>query len=543
MHPRFGLTCSLLVLSVTATAAAATSVAVHDKKIGTTQKYSGVNVHPYSTDAPSWLEEMGINWVRVLNHSIGSRSSPFSGVTIDQVKANPARLDWSAVDSFYSYDRPWLEWAKSHAAVYTDGLMWNGNTTADSSCDRVHRFTRGNASDENLYWVGIFAYAYWANVKNQLHMTHVEVSNEPDNCDMGVVPPADHGRMVELAKDALTYVNTTLVSPALPAVILGPGVLSQWGGREWLTSALTTPTTAQALDVVSFHAYWESHWTEEIGGGADYIRSTVAGRSKPIWISEWGQFWTSYNTALDVHGMAATIPKFAELGVEAAAIYELSPWDAFPQMGLVAQGGVKTRMYWDVKLLNRALSFEKDMLETTLPNAQSDTRFVYATRDTDALYLIVLNNDKVDDAVTIDVSALGNLEGKTVSLYEVPGGAGPYAERTDPTTTVRAGAFTVQAKADTHYVAVVSDAGAAAPHPNDAGQPAADAADSGSVIASGNDASAALTGDAGTVDSMADGGQAGCACRTHGAQSSHLSWPAALMLLLAAAQRRRRRFG
>jgi hypothetical protein len=557
MRRAFASTCALLALCALCAEASATSVTVLDKKIGTTQKYSGINVHPYATEAPGWLAEMGINWVRVLNHSIGGRSSPFSGVSTADVKANPDRIDWSAVDSFYSYDRPWLLWAKDNGAIYTDGLMWSGNKQADALCPSqgIRKFTPGNAADEDLYWVGIFAYAYWANVKNQLHMTHLEVSNEPDNCDMGVVNVDGHNRMTELAKDALGYVNGTLVSPALPAVVLGPGVLSQWDGRKWLTGVLTTPSTAAALDIVTFHAYWEHHWIEEIGGGVDYIRSTAAGRTKPIWISEWGQFWTSYSTAADVQTIAATVPKLAVMGVEAAAIYELSPWGSFPQMGLVGPGGVKTRMYWDMKLLNRALSFEKDMLETSLPNDQADTLFAYATRDRDALYLIVLNNNAAAETMAVDVSAFADVEGKAVTVYKVAGGAGPYSEESDPATTVRGGSFTVQAQPDTHYVAVVAGAGAAdagaAGAGGSASRDAGGAGGSTKVDAGGGKGGASPGTDAAsfapsdpaapdeTTEETSDSPSA--SCRTaHAPSRASGVWIAALALALAARRRRSR---
>jgi hypothetical protein len=108
-------------------------------------------------------------------------------------------------------------------------------------------------------------------------------------------------------------------------------------------------------------------------------------------------------------------------------------------------------------MFNRAQLSEKDMLETSYANAQTDTNFAFATRDTSDLFLIYLNQGTSAQAITFDVSAFPNAEGKTVTLYSVGDASG--GEKQASGGTVSGGKVAINAAADTYYVAQIAGGG------------------------------------------------------------------------------------
>jgi hypothetical protein len=442
------------------TSSSADAVKVCNAKLGVTLKYSGVNDNDgYSASQEQLIDQMGANivrgnggWIKVSNYS-----TPFDGHTIDEVKANPNVLDWNAVGSFFKKDEPWLKWqVKAPGRMYFNAVRWWRNKQSSTTCNGgEYVLAKGTASDEAAFWTMVFAYAYWANVKNAYDLTAVEVSNEPDNCGGNggtQTRVEDQTREIELAKDALSYVNQTLVKPPKPALVLAPGNMSYWNGKAWIDAIGKSPTTKAATDRGSFHSYYAEHWWEEIQGGAGYFGDHL-GKDLKTWITEWGQWWYDggYSNALVVHGMAPLLFKMSLWNVEASVPWSLTAGCC----QLAAYSG--TRMFFITRMFNRAQLSEKDMLETSYANAQADVNFAFATRDTSDLFLVYMNQGAAAQKITFDVSAFPNAEGKTVTLFSVGDAAG--GEKQAAGGTVTGGKVAIDVAADTYYVAQIAGGG------------------------------------------------------------------------------------
>jgi hypothetical protein len=338
--------------------------------------------------------------------------------------------------------------------------------------------------------------------------------------------PEGHNRMIVLAKDAFTYVNTHLVDPPLAANIVGPGVLSP--ASEHLRLALVDADTRNALDIPSFHSYWADNWHREIEQGSRLVNSLRM--NKKSWVTEWGQWWyeDGYSNPKVVNGMVPSIIEMGLRHIDAHVLYGLTLNET--DLGsLVSSSGTRSRLLWEVKLLSRALLAKKDMLTVTFDGTGAT---VYATQDTENLYAIVLNGESAQ-TISVDVSALASTDGATVDLYLV--GPGTQEEAAEAAAIVSSGMLTVEAAIDTHYVAVIRGAGARVPDQGAAGgaagSGAADAGETGGVGGSGpsNGASAGRAGSSDIDQSSADD-PSSCGCRTSGRGSAPSFLTAACLL-------------
>jgi hypothetical protein len=445
----------------------AEQIRICNAKLGVTLKYSGINPNDgWKASSEQQVDEMLANAVRGNGyfHIVKAGATPFDGHTIDEVKANPNVLDWNAVANFFKGEEGWLKWQdKAPGRVYIGSLRWFRHLVQTPDCSAgEYVLAKGNAIDEASYWVSIFAWAYWANVKNQYDLKYIEVSNEPDNCNGGWGTQqkiADHTRLIELTKDAFQYVNGTLVSPPKPATIVGPGLLSYYNGKAWFTDIMETPTAKAALDLGSFHSYYGEHWWEELSGGAKFQSTAMGGKKQ--WITEWGAFWyqDGYSNPLVVHGMAPLLLTMGLWKIEFSTPWSLEDYEpTCCKNGYVGKDGTKTRMYWLTRLLNRAILSEKDLLETSYANEQTDVNFAFATRDASDLYVVLMNQGDAVMKAAVDVSAFPNAEGKAVTLDSVGDASAGEQERL--AGTVASGKFAFEAAADTYYVARVAGGGA-----------------------------------------------------------------------------------
>jgi hypothetical protein len=463
---------ALVAGALSRTAQAQTDVTVTQSVLGLTYKYSGVNCDTivgediaYSDTLGGYVDEVPYDLIRVRGGILRSGSTPFDGLTVDQVKADPTVLNGAVVEGWFA--KNFTTWIKHYAGtkvIVFPMLLWSRNAAASSpGCSRSKSSFNGQA-DQDLFWVASFAMAYWANVVNKYGLQYIEISNEPDNCNDGngtnTPDVATHDKMMELAKDAFVWVNqkSGLVDPPLAANIVGPGVMSEY--TPHVQSALASATTRAALDVVSWHAYWEFHLYEQLTGGAADVEQRAPGKRK--WIDEWGATWydDGYSNARLVGEMAPLMPVFNVFGVEAQAVWNLTgAYGSNVKFSLIDGGGNKSRFYWVTKLLNRALLSEKELLDTNLPNTQgyqkADDFFAWGTRDTKDLYVIVMNNKASAASVTVDVSAFAPAEGKPVSIYYVPA-TSPYGEKTLPAATVTSGKFKLDTEPGVQYVAVIA---------------------------------------------------------------------------------------
>jgi hypothetical protein len=432
-------------------------VTVCPKKQGITLKYQGVNGGGAPATAAADLAEAGIGAVRVGIKMIGTAATPFDGKTKDQVLADPTVLDWTAVEAYFGTRlKDWLTWAHDNKGVALYGMLWGRNKLPSTECASGEMtFNVGDATDENLVWTLVFGYAYWANVINGLGTEYIELSNEPDNCGGNgttQVNIAGQNRIMQLGHDAFTYVNTKLVSPPIRANMMGPGVLTE--SSKWVSAALADPPTRDAMDIVSWHAYWDYHWFGQVEDcAADVNQRTQNGKKQ--WLTEWGQWWhpSGYSDTDVVAQMAGVMPKLGLMGVEVHM-----PWALYSSKNLtngLIQDGVKSRLFYDMKILGMALLSEKNVLTTDYANTRDDIVLSYATQDTTDLYVIYMNNDSAGGTVVIDVSQIAGSEGKTVHVFAV--GDAEYAV---PDMTVSAGRFSFKQQGNEHYVAQIVGAGA-----------------------------------------------------------------------------------
>jgi hypothetical protein len=458
-----------------------TNVTVQNTILGKTYKYSGTNCNTiqsediaYTSTLGSYLTEVPFDVVRVRGGIIRTATTPFDGFTIDQVKANPNVLNWTTVGNWYAKNfTTWMSALAGTGTIVCPMLIWNRNLESGASsptgCSEEATFRTGTQGqqDEAVFWIAAFGMAYWANVVNHYGLTHMDVSNEPDNCNgngVDQVRVSTHNRMIQLAKDALKYVNQTsgLVNPTLPAIMVGPSVMTETDG--WVSAALSDAATRDALDIVSWHSYWEEHLYDQITSCANDAYSRGASNKKQ-WLNEWGAFWYSdgYSNNRLVQEMAPIMPILGRYKIECQMVWNL--YGAFggnADMNLVTKSGQKSRFYWVTKLLNRALLGEKDLLATNLPNTQgyqkADKFFAWGSQDAANLYVIIMNHKTTADQTTVNVSAFPSTAGKSVSIYYVSG-TSPYTETALAGTTVSNGTFTISAQANTHYVAIITGAG------------------------------------------------------------------------------------
>jgi hypothetical protein len=115
-------------------------------------------------------------------------------------------------------------------------------------------------------------------------------------------------------------------------------------------------------------------------------------------------------------------------------------------------------MFFITRMFNRAQLSEKDMLETSYANAQTDTSFAFATRDAADLYLVYMNQGSAAQHITFDVSAFPHADGKPVTVYSVGDAAGGEKSATGPAAS--GGQIAIDVAADTYYVAMVAGGGA-----------------------------------------------------------------------------------
>jgi hypothetical protein len=128
-------------------------------------------------------------------------TTPFDGFTVDQVKADPKVLDWTRIETFYPKNvTTWVKGLAGTGIIVSPMLVWNRNHQSSGDCAKSAVFK--TQADQDLFWLAAFGMAYWGNVVNKYGLTHMEVSNEPDNCGGNQVNTPDtatHNRMMELA--------------------------------------------------------------------------------------------------------------------------------------------------------------------------------------------------------------------------------------------------------------------------------------------------------------------------------------------------------
>lgn len=283
------------------------------------------------------------------------------------------------------------------------------------------------------WWEHCFALAYWLNVRHDYGVTHFEVLNEPEwNCQGWCNPSScgwgytfcgtqpDYVQLVLDAHDAISYANSLA---GLPAYIHAP-VVANYNSPY---VAYTLDNADAAVQVVDYHYY-----EDNLPGSIAFVSSTIQahnpdGTLEPMWVSEWGALWRSYDTLAEAMRTADQLFTMSEAGVEGATVFNMYDWDTSPggNYGLVdlqddGAGGatrVYSEGYYAYRLLSRGLVGGKERLAHAAGGFMGGTR-TRVTRDAAYVYVIVLrHNLAVTASIDVDLTALGTGSG-TVEVWE-----------------------------------------------------------------------------------------------------------------------------
>ncbi|MCP4249151.1 MAG: hypothetical protein GY778_19070, partial [bacterium] len=282
------------------------------------------------------------------------------------------------------------------------------------------------------WWEHCFAVAYWLNVRNGYGVTHFEVLNEPDfNCQgwcnnscSGFSADfcgteAEYVQLVLDAFDAVSYANGLV---ALDAYVHAPVVAGY--ASSYVASALAGADAA--IQVVDYHTY-----DADPRSTITAIRGTVSSQNpdgivEPLWISEWGALWTSYDTMARAMLTANQLLTFCEEGVQGVTIFNMYDWStaAGQDFGLVdlqddGGGGAArayTETYFAYRLMIRGLSGGKQILQTGVATGvvKGPGPRVMATRDDDFVALSVVDGN---GSVLVDVASVTAFSG-VAAVYE-----------------------------------------------------------------------------------------------------------------------------
>jgi hypothetical protein len=363
--------------------------------------------------------------------------SAYGTPTIAQVKANPNLVPWAAWwDARFTETQPWRYGTQTRQGIIA-ALTSNNITpvvvlrTYDDQGNPEQRKEEGGAqwaprppvdtNFRNEWWEHCFAIVYWLNVRNSYAVTHFEVLNEPDYPGQGWTgwPDADEAGYVQLVQDAYDAVKFVNDMVGLPTYIYAPVVASY--GSSYLSYSLQNADPQ--IQVVDYHTY-ASDPTASINDVKDTIsNNNPDGVTEPIWVSEWGALWTTYDTINRALLTAEQLMTFSEEEVEGVTIFNMYDWSttAGQDYGLIdlqddGEGGanrVPTETYYAYRLMTRGLKNAKDRLDFTCSGLGSSGR-VMVTRDADNLYIIVKNGNGL---VTVDISAVPGYSG-TATVYE-----------------------------------------------------------------------------------------------------------------------------
>jgi hypothetical protein len=270
------------------------------------------------------------------------------------------------------------------------------------------------------WWEHAFAIAYWLNCRNSHNVTHFEVLNEPDFNGQGWSEfggtEADYVQLVQDAYDAVRFANDIV---GIDTCIHAPVVANY--GSAYLSDSLDNADSS--IQIVDYHTYADDPTTSIAS-----VKSTIGdhnpdGETEPIWVSEWGALWSSYDTLDRALLTAEQLMTFAEDGVEGITIFNMYDWSAAvgQDFGLIdlqddGMGGVnriRTETYYALRLMIRALKEAKNRMAFNSNGLEPSGRAM-VTQDDDGLYIIVKN---ANGSVTVDISGVPGYGG-VATIYE-----------------------------------------------------------------------------------------------------------------------------
>jgi hypothetical protein len=432
--------------------AESTTITVSSTVLGRTTTYIGA-----TEGGGFWTEDLanlGINtyrlWTKMAelewwddDDTLDERwdDSEYGSPTIAEIKADAANgftntVPWEWWDARFDEAQTWRYGVQSRHGIIT-ALVESGIAPVIvlRTYDNEHQPEQRPGAQwaprppvtetfRNEWWEHCFALAYWLNVRHSYGVTHFQVLNEPDYMGQGWQEyggtQAYYAQLVLDAHDAISYANSLA---GLPVTIHAPVVADSSSAYV----AYTLDNADQAVQVVDYHDY-SLDVRPRIAGLSGTIQAhNTDGVLEPIWNSEWGALWSSYDTITAAMRTANQLLTFSEEGVEGVTVFNMYDWDtsAGGDYGLVdlqgdGQGGALrayTESYYAYRLVTRGLVGGKERLEHAAAGFSDATR-VMVTRDAENVYVIVLRNSVGTTAtVAVDLRAIGSGSGE-VTVWE-----------------------------------------------------------------------------------------------------------------------------
>ncbi|MHC4592901.1 MAG: right-handed parallel beta-helix repeat-containing protein, partial [Planctomycetota bacterium] len=359
--------------------------------------------------------DLGANTYRIYGDM--SRFEPvddgggYGSPTIDAVKADPSTVPWTVWDAVMEVPRPFEDYSGSlleitmrevfedldDADIRTVLVLRNRDTGMEPAWSPAVPTTQ---SDWNEWWEYSFAFAYWLNVRNDYGVDDYEVLNEPDITSQGWTGTlAQYYDMVTQTKDAIDYVYATYL-PGRTYHIHAPVIA---GNHSWVTGTLAN--VGDDFDSLNVHSYalnlegftQSMHGYLDSSGHSDY----------PVWISEWGTYWSSYDDMDMALKIASNLIRGSRpgddyvYGSHVFSMYEWGPWFD----GLVRSDGTRADTYYAMRLAIRALQGGRPTYETT--DDKADLLAITTTDPDGTVNLLVVNNSlSTSYSVSADVSGL-----------------------------------------------------------------------------------------------------------------------------------------
>ncbi|MFH1129980.1 MAG: VCBS repeat-containing protein, partial [Pseudomonadota bacterium] len=327
-----------------------------------------------------WWDDDDATWGAYGGGMIGTPA--IQTIKDDQPNGFNNTVPWSWWDTqfggvFFSWDDPYSEASSSRAEIIdacisnqiTPLLVLRNKTNANEPAwaPDPAPLTAGDLAE---WWEHCFATAYWLNVRNPYSVVRFEVLNEPDYSGQGWTENGgtkeDYVPMIEQAYDAVKFANDIA---GISTIIHAPVVASY--ASDYIHYSLSNADTAlvDRIQVVDYHTYDNDPTASINHVQADIATYNPDGNTEPIWVSEWGALWATYDTEARALLTADQLMTFSQLGVEGVTIFNLYDWWQNANHGLIRHLGdgswAKTETYYAFRLMIRGLINGKDIVQSS----------------------------------------------------------------------------------------------------------------------------------------------------------------------------------
>jgi len=393
--------------------AGAYTITVTGTADGVTEKSIGACEGGYGFDVAD-VVDIGMTNYRIWGSSAELEPVDDDGVygspTIAEIKANPDLIPWAVWDARFhdpNFRTHGVSLYDMLAALRDNGIAPVVSLVNVNNSDQPEWMQQLNppdtAEDWNEWWEHVYAWVYWANVRNDLEIHDWQVHNEPDNSSQGWGGTlADYILFTQYTHDAIQYVYDTYL-PGKTFRLYAPVSTHP---NEWITESLIQNDAI--IDVVDWHRYGPpADEAAMVNGWVDQYDSD--GVHEELCISEWGTYRGGYET----HGNAMNYAKYlmdhslaAESYVARSQIFSMYDWSS-RMTGLILADGTKTATYYAFRLMVRGLQGAKTRYAVThdIPSNVWIYPIAAVDQGSNTMYVEVMNKSRKSHTITLDVSA------------------------------------------------------------------------------------------------------------------------------------------